>query len=369
MSRELESNSTQDRIRLIISGGCLLDPTIPPGTFKHVGNELKSLYGNDCLEDDEILQELGWLDENGDAIFPNAPFLLKNLTFDVAYTRPRQLLERLGQKASSLGLFRVPGFVPGALFDHVAYEGSAEELEMSLHRVGIDAEVRAHYFTRDEHAVLSAYLEQWPAEARESLGTDSLPNEILAAYADQLVWSEDGDSIVEGAVAAILLRSIHKELPWCVGTGFGPESGVRWKRPRRGSTLSSILPIHLLTINWATSGPGVDWPESYYLSWVPIYDLYVVTVSADSEETLRGPVDLAIHSFAADGELMSEVKAALVSDWEMWRGEFEQDRWEDVRASGLVDREQAEKWANEVWCDEEEDEWEEDDECSSSDIA
>lgn len=98
-----------------------------------------------------------------------------------------------------------------------------------------------------------------------------------------------------------MLRSVHKELPKCGGRARRPESGARWMRPRRKDSKPSVLPIRFLRISWASSVPGLDWPEAYYLSWVPVYDRYVITLSADSEETLRGHIDMAIHSSAASG--------------------------------------------------------------------
>ena len=362
MSRQLDSDSTHDRITLIISGGRLLDPSIPAGTFRNVGDELTSLYGSEWQNDQKLLQRLRWLDKSGEPIFPDAPEALSKGSYDVSYTEPLKLLERLGRRAAKIGLSRIQGFVPGAPFDHVGYGGSAEDLAASLRGAGIEADVRKHHFSRDEHAVLSTYLEQWPVEAVESLGDSALPHEVVEAYADQLASSEYGSSPIEAAVAAIVLRSVHKELPWCSGTGLGPETGARWWRPRCEDSAPSVLPIRLLTINWASSGPGLDWPDEYYLSWVPVYDRYVITVSADSGESLRGRVDMAIHSFAAGSDLLAEVKPAIIADWEMERGQFEQGRWETAYSSGLVSKQLAGEWADEVWVEEDEAEldWEED---------
>jgi hypothetical protein len=354
MSRQFDCDSTHDRITLIISGGRLLDPSIPAGTFRNVGDELTSLYGSDWLSDHKLLQRLRWLDKSGEPMFPDAPEALSKGSYDVAYTEPLKLLDRLGRRASKMGLSRIQGFVPGAPFDHVGYRGSAEGLAANLRAASIDADVRKHHFTRDEHAVLSTYLEQWPDEAVESLGATALPHEVVKAYADQLASSEYGSSPIEAAVAAIVLRSVHKELPWYSGTGLGPETGARWWRPRREDSTPSVLPIRLLTINWASSGPGLDWPDEYYLSWVPVYDRYVITVSADSDESLRDRVDMAIHSFAAGDDILAEVKPAIIADWEMERGQFEQGRWEKAYSSGLVSKQLAGEWADEVWVEDEE---------------
>ena len=31
-----------------------------------------------------------------------------------------------------------------------------------------------------------------------------------------------------------------------------------------------LPPRHLLTINWADSGPGYSWPVAYYVAWLPL---------------------------------------------------------------------------------------------------
>ena len=57
-----------------------------------------------------------------------------------------------------------------------------------------------------------------------------------------------------------------------------------------------LRPMHLLHINWAFSGPGIAWPEQYYLCYVPIYGRYVVTASHDSADVF-GYNDIVIGQF------------------------------------------------------------------------
>lgn len=57
-----------------------------------------------------------------------------------------------------------------------------------------------------------------------------------------------------------------------------------------------MLPQYLFTLNWADSGPGFSWPGAYYTTWVPSYERFVVTYSADSPE-VWGYADIAIGQF------------------------------------------------------------------------
>jgi hypothetical protein len=273
--------------------------------------------------------------------------------------RPLKLFEQLGLRAIDLGLRRVEGDIPGYPFDHVAYTGTAERLQEMLLEVGFNVEVRAHLFARSEHQILSSWLRALPNEAQESFGGNDLPSYQIDRVAQKIAeyggdWC-DGDSWVEAAVATILLRSIEHRLPnW--GT-WSPETGVmlaRKRRPRKDSRRLHLVPQRLFTINWATSAPGYSWPQQYNLTWVPLYERYVVTVSADSPEGLCGYPDLALGSFGAAGDLEDCVHQIIVSNWRAQVSEWDQEQWEDVLETGLISTETLMKWAGEVWSKERE---------------
>jgi hypothetical protein len=40
-------------------------------------------------------------------------------------------------------------------------------------------------------------------------------------------------------------------------------------------------PQLVCTINWADSGPGFSWPESYHVTYLPGFDKFVITASTD----------------------------------------------------------------------------------------
>ena len=84
-----------------------------------------------------------------------------------------------------------------------------------------------------------------------------------------------------------------------------------------------LPPRHLLTINWADSGPGYSWPVAYYVAWLPYYDRFVVTASADCPEGF-GYCDVAIGSFGIETPLKalsgSERKQHEIWATQLWIG-------------------------------------------------
>jgi len=87
---------------------------------------------------------------------------------------------------------------------------------------------------------------------------------------------------------------------------------------------------------------------------VPLYEQYVVTVSADSPEGLSGYTDLALGSFGASEDVEDSVHDIVVFDWRAQVSEWDQGRWEYVLEPGLISTETLMKWAGEVWSKERE---------------
>ena len=341
--------------KLIISGGKLAQPSAP-----------FSLYADEFLDEQfgqwaprALYLELGWIDKQGNVVGDHPTDELLWMEFDPAFVRPLKLFEQLGLRAIELGLRRVEGEIPGYPFDHVAYSGTAERLQESLSELGFKIEVRAHLFARSEHLILSSWLKGLPNEARESFGRKKLPysiDKVAQKIAGCDADSCDGYRYLEAAVAAILLRSIERGLPnW---GGWSPETGVmlaRKRRPRTDSRRLHLVSQRLFTINWASSGPGFSWPHQYTLTWVPLYERYVVTVSADSPEGLCGYTDLALGSFGASEDVEKCVRAIVVGDWRGQYLEWNQAQWTDIEETGLISTETLMRWAGEIWGEERED--------------
>jgi hypothetical protein len=169
---------------------------------------------------------------------------------------------------------------------------------------------------------------------------------------------------IDTAVAQILLERIQDHLPnWTAlaGDRFVIARGIFDRRARRKIEL---WPHHLLTINWADSGPGFSWPVAYKATYVPVFDRTVVTASADCPESFGGVSDVAIGAFGSEASILEGSRRIIISDWtNQWR-EHDQKRWVYLFDTGIVSKAEADAWADEVWGDGGK-EWRED-ECPTS---
>jgi hypothetical protein len=203
-------------------------------------------------------------------------------------------------------------------------------------------------FTNDEHLVLSHWFDVAPdVEASET------PE--LAIALDRMGFSEhvlDLYNRQQAAVASILLERIDRRLPqW---SAVGPDGTVRYARKLRDrSTLPNRRVLasirYLFTLNWATSGPGFSWPTAYHLVWVPTYERFVVTDSRDNDEVL-GYSDFALGHFPTTSSFIERAGEVIRRNWEIQRDMYSQDeRWEALFDTGLLDAETVEQWAEIVW--------------------
>ena len=120
-------------------------------------------------------------------------------------------------------------------------------------------------------------------------------------------------------------------------------------------TISLMKP--LLHINWAFSGPGIAWPEQYHLCYVPIYGRYVVTASHDSTDVF-GYNDIAIGQFKDNIKSTAHHAGDSIKSW--WRKQANEggERFVEIISEGLIKKNEAEMWANEIWIEnEDEEDW------------
>ena len=204
-------------------------------------------------------------------------------------------------------------------------------------------------FTPEEHAILSGWLDTKPPTCVR----DTLPNMYDAletlGFVDRAKWHEEDDA----AVAAIVLERVQKRLPQWAGCRIEPDGTrtilrARDYRPRAAERKVELLPRRLLTMNWASSGPGYSWPVEYNVTYVPLYDHYIITASADCREVF-GYSDIAIGSCAPGDDLRKECKTSIRQDWDWQRCEWQQPRWQILESSGLVTADEAEALADIVW--------------------
>ena len=220
----------------------------------------------------------------------------------------------------------------------------------------------AAIFNPLEHAFLADWLE---VERPECARAINLTEDVRPYGYD--FDEEEGDGIIylqqkhygdfelqaaiSNAVARLALSDIQKRLPqWSVSYRNGEIMFARGYEPPRRQKLS-LLPQFLMMINWADSGPGFSWHESYHVTYLPYYNVYVVTGSVDSPE-MHGYTDRALDHFRPDVPLLEGSRKIIVDDWSMQAG-WGQEKWAYLFSEGMVDGEMARFWAKEVWGEEE----------------
>jgi len=210
-------------------------------------------------------------------------------------------------------------------------------------------------FRPAEHVVLAHWLGQKPADEAKALPLkDAL--ELLSGEAGAALPEE---APVEAAVAFVLLERVEERLPqWSIMR----DQEIQFSRAYRNPDLVpvrkvAIVPRRLFKINWASTGPGFDWPEEYSITWVPYYERWAVTASRDTEE-LYGYCDNAIGHFGVDVSVKDGSRQAVMEWWRSQR-DAGQEPWEEFRNEGLIGAAEAEAWSKEIWPPEGEDEDEE----------
>ena len=199
-------------------------------------------------------------------------------------------------------------------------------------------------FTPDEHAILASWFGAKPPafaqdivveEAISRLGFDKEPGLYRR---------------IDAAIAFIVLERAEQRLPqWSTVRDdkliLAREYRDSTKIPNRKVVLQ---PRHLFTINWADSGPGFSWPMAYYVTWLPHYDRYVVTASADCPD-LFGYCDFALGAFVMKTPIKKGARKIIVDDWANRHCAGEQPRWAYLFSAELISEQEAEAWAEQVW--------------------
>lgn len=181
-------------------------------------------------------------------------------------------------------------------------------------------------------------------------------------------------SQIEIAVAQILLRKHEQWLPQCCS--FSDGEGVLGRKTLKRATNAPPFTLHpqlLFCLNWADSGPGFSWPESYYITRIPGFDKYIITTSRDSDGAW-GCTDHAIGYCDASIPLKEAARHIVIRFWNKQVGEPDEGRWAYLFDEGLISTSEAEEWADEVWDtrpseDEDEVEFEDEDESDSTELT
>ena len=223
-------------------------------------------------------------------------------------------------------------------------------MSQAMRTINIDSTL----FYPIEHALLHAWLNIPRPEALRGIDIYEAPKDGMGIWAD---GSEVcGETVaLDNAVARLVMGGIQGRLPQC-GIVYGPDEVVLCRQPiAKHPRGVSFLPQFLFMINWADSAPGLSWPESYHATYLPVYAVYVVTAAQDSPD-MWGVTEQAIGAFPKDQPLLEGAREAITEFWNHQRREWDQHQWEYVWDEGLVTKELAGQWADQVWGEQEDEE-------------
>ena len=155
---------------------------------------------------------------------------------------------------------------------------------------------------------------------------------------------------ISNVVARLCLEAIDSKLPRFTvmddqGVAYSARQG---KGPKKAGRSIVSLPNYLFEINWATSGPGFSWEESYHVSFIAEYDRYVVTASQDSPDAM-GFCDLCIGHFGATNDVVSDALEVIENWWGDKVAEYDANPYERISGLGSASIEQIENIARNVW--------------------
>jgi len=218
----------------------------------------------------------------------------------------------------------------------------------------------------DESVVAAAFHPVEAAIIRKFLGLPPKPDDSLLDvwnHAGELpagvVYLEDADGSVgdcgpdraaSDAVARLVLAGFEGTLPvWgCVREG---EVTIARKDRRPRKRAVRALPLLLLEVNWADSGPGFSWPEAHHLGWLPGFNRWAVTASRDTPE-IDGYCDRVLGTFAHCDDPVARARDVIQGYWQSLKDEYDQARWEYRFEEGRLTAADADAMAEEVWPEE-----------------
>jgi hypothetical protein len=200
-----------------------------------------------------------------------------------------------------------------------------------------------------EHALLCSWFGMPCPDAYRDIDLYSPPERAEGIWPERRKYADD-DHALANAVARVVLGAIQQRLPQ-VGI-FDKEGDLMLGRgyyPKPDRPVE-LMPQFLFMINWADSAPGLSWPESYHVAYLPGYDRYVVTASQDSTD-IWGYTELAIGSFDGNADVLAGARKVITDWWEEATRGSDDPRWAYVWEEGRVSRVEAESWADALWDD------------------
>ena len=164
-------------------------------------------------------------------------------------------------------------------------------------------------------------------------------------------WGSAGEGLDEAAsnaLARIVLSGCEGQLPVFESVSRTGDSNTTRPPKAFREKAADAVQMALFEVNWADSGPGISWPEAYWLSWLPGFERWVVTASRDTPE-VDGYCDRVLANF---GQCVNPVATAGQRVCDYWldiKSRFEQDRWAYLFETGRITENEAMALADKVW--------------------
>ena len=207
-------------------------------------------------------------------------------------------------------------------------------------------------YTNVERLVISALLTRKQKFRLRSLSDASAEQRPLADALASLGLAHEAKQYdrLDAAVGQILLRDIACRLPrlpyWrdCRSRSGARGGGVPTEQHGR----LHFAPQHLFTITWPSQGPGLKGPIAYHRVWMPVFDGFVVTASEPTDGP-HGYCDFALGSFADAPDWQALAGDIIYNDWLTQFGFWGRKHRAEIRATGIVRFEFADRLAERAW--------------------
>lgn len=109
-----------------------------------------------------------------------------------------------------------------------------------------------------------------------------------------------------------------------------------------------LIPRHLFTIRWVDQYLDLAWSESYYMTFFPGFERYVVSASHIPQE-LFDVGEVAIGWRNSGVPRMRIAEDIVTCGWADFHRHIFSKSWQSVEATGLITEDQAWTWRNKVW--------------------
>lgn len=212
------------------------------------------------------------------------------------------------------------------------------------------------FFTPREHAILAEYLglrHLRPKEAEDPSLLHPVDPELWDEPKNGIAVLDCGDfndstpGPLHNAVARICLTTVTNLPFWA---SCDKDGQIIYGRPPKDPSKGParvLLTESIGGINWATSGPGISWPESYHITRIPHYDTWVITASTDTPDT-TGFTDWAVHHVPGTRPVKEAATEGLLVTWSDSAQEG-QEVFETIEHTGLLSGQEISAVARLVW--------------------